>query len=67
MIIKIIIEVFSRYGDFTIKEAKLLEYFSQDFNELDLGKYQLQIKEEKLFVSMYLNGEQKPANNRRKV
>lgn len=29
---------FSRHGDFTIKEAQILERHGQAFNELDLGK-----------------------------
>lgn len=29
---------FSRHGDFTIKEAQLLERHGYAFNELDLGK-----------------------------
>ncbi len=29
---------FSRHGDFTIKEAQLLERFGYAFNELDSGK-----------------------------
>lgn len=32
---------FSRHGDFTIKEAQLLERHGYAFNELDLGKREL--------------------------
>ena len=42
---------FSRHGDFTIKEAQLLERHGYAFNELDLGKREPVTEEEKLFVA----------------
>ena len=43
---------FSRHGDFTIKEAQLLERHGYAFNELDLGKREPVTEEEKLFVAV---------------
>ncbi|SUC05134.1 Uncharacterized protein conserved in bacteria [Proteus mirabilis] len=43
---------FSRHGDFTIKEAQILERHGQAFNELDLGKREPATEAEKLFVAM---------------
>jgi uncharacterized protein len=40
---------FSRHGDFTIKEAQVLERFGYAFNELDLGTREPQTEEEELF------------------
>ncbi|HGJ5882137.1 DUF413 family protein [Arsenophonus sp. ENCA] len=57
---------FSRHGDFTIKEAQLLECCGQAFNELDLGKRQPQTEEEKLFVAM-CRGEREPVTPEEKV
>lgn len=37
---------FSRHGDFTIKEAQLLERHGYAFNELDLGKREPVTEEE---------------------
>ncbi len=51
---------FSRHGDFTIKEAQLLERLGQAFNELDTGKRAPQTEEEKLFVAV-CRGEREPA------
>ncbi len=39
---------FSRHGDFTIKEAQLLERHGHAFNDLDLGKREPVTEEEKL-------------------
>lgn len=43
---------FSRHGDFTIKEAQLLERHGYALNELDLGKRQPATEEEIQFVAM---------------
>ncbi|MGM3173489.1 DUF413 domain-containing protein [Dickeya lacustris] len=43
---------FSRHGDFTIKEAQLLERYGQAFNELDTGKRQPVTDEENQFVAV---------------
>ncbi|CAK9886459.1 MAG: hypothetical protein XXXJIFNMEKO3_02897 [Candidatus Erwinia impunctatus] len=43
---------FSRHGDFTIKEAQLLERFGYAFNELDLEKRQPVTDEERQFVEV---------------
>lgn len=43
---------FSRHGDFTIKEAQVLERFGYAFNELDLGTREPQTEEEQLFVAV---------------
>ena len=50
---------FSRHGDFTIKEAQLLERHGYAFNELDLGKREPVTEEEKLFVAV-CRGEREP-------
>lgn len=42
---------FSRHGDFTIKEAQLLERHGYAFNELDLGKREPVTEEEQLFAA----------------
>ncbi|MGL4860514.1 MAG: DUF413 domain-containing protein [Enterobacteriaceae bacterium] len=42
---------FSRHGDFTIKEAQLLERVGTALNELDAGKRQPITEEETLFVA----------------
>ncbi|MDR0219672.1 MAG: DUF413 domain-containing protein [Enterobacteriaceae bacterium] len=57
---------FSRHGDFTIKEAQLLERYGYAFNELDLGKREPQTEEEKLFVAV-CRGERAPATTEEKV
>ncbi|KLN97975.1 DUF413 domain-containing protein [Moellerella wisconsensis] len=57
---------FSRHGDFTIKEAQLLERYGQAFNELDAGKREPQTEEEKLFVSA-CRGEREPTTLEEKV
>lgn len=43
---------FSRHGDFTIKEAQMLERYGYELNELDLGKRQPVNEEEIQFVAM---------------
>ncbi len=43
---------FSRHGDFTIKEAQLLERHGYAFNELELGKREPVTEDEKQFVSV---------------
>lgn len=43
---------FSRHGDFTIKEAQLLERYGYALNELDLGKRQPVTAEEIQFVAV---------------
>ena len=43
---------FSRHGDFTIKEAQLLERHGYAFNELELGKREPVTDDEKQFVSV---------------
>ncbi|WWP01073.1 MAG: DUF413 domain-containing protein [Candidatus Dasytiphilus stammeri] len=43
---------FSRYGDFTIKESKLLERYGYAFNELDLEKRDPINIEEQRFVEV---------------
>ncbi|MBK5074876.1 DUF413 domain-containing protein [Budviciaceae bacterium BWR-B9] len=57
---------FSRHGDFTIKEAQLLERLGYAFNELDLGKREPATEEEKLFVAV-CRGEREPATESEKV
>nr|WP_314268097.1 DUF413 domain-containing protein [uncultured Moellerella sp.] len=57
---------FSRHGDFTIKEAQVLERHGQAFNELDTGKREPQTDVEKLFVST-CRGEREPATIEEKV
>ncbi len=46
--INIIRVSFSRHGDFTIKEAQILERHGQAFNELDLGKREPATEAEKI-------------------
>ena len=41
---------FSRHGDFTIKEAQLLERHGYAFNELDLGKREPQSEAERVWI-----------------
>ncbi len=50
---------FSRHGDFTIKEAQLLERYGYALNELDLGKREPVTQEEIQFVAVCL-GERGP-------
>ncbi|MEQ5075461.1 DUF413 domain-containing protein [Providencia alcalifaciens] len=57
---------FSRHGDFTIKEAQLLERHGQAFNELDTGKRAAQTEEEELFVAV-CRGEREPVTPEEKV
>lgn len=57
---------FSRHGDFTIKEAQLLERFGYAFNELDAGKRQPATEEERLFVAV-CRGEREPVTDQEKV
>ncbi|AKL41738.1 MULTISPECIES: DUF413 domain-containing protein [Serratia] len=57
---------FSRHGDFTIKEAQLLERFGYAFNELDSGKRQPATEEEQLFVAV-CRGEREAATEQEKV
>lgn len=57
---------FSRHGDFTIKEAQLLEKHGHAFNELDLGKREPVNEEERRFVAV-CRGECEPATEAEKV
>lgn len=57
---------FSRHGDFTIKEAQLLERHGSAFSELDAGKRQPVTEEETLFVAT-CRGEREPATDCEKV
>ena len=57
---------FSRHGDFTIKEAQLLERYGFAFNELDLGKHEPATEEEQQFVSV-CRGEREPATDAERV
>ncbi|MCG8710890.1 DUF413 domain-containing protein [Brenneria sp. 4F2] len=57
---------FSRHGDFTIKEAQLLERHGYAFNELNLGKRQPVNEEEALFVAM-CRGERKAETDMEKI
>lgn len=57
---------FSRHGDFTIKEAQLLERLGYAFNELDLGKREPITEEEKRFVAA-CRGEREPETEAEKV
>lgn len=43
---------FSRHGDFTIKEAQLLERYGVALNELDLARREPSTEEEKQFVEV---------------
>ena len=42
---------FSRHGDYTIKEAQILEQYGQAFKALDNGEREPKTKEEKAFVA----------------
>lgn len=57
---------FSRHGDFTIKEAQLLERHGFAFNELDLNKREPINEEEKLFVAV-CRGEREPVSEPERV
>ncbi len=57
---------FSRHGDFTIKEAQLLERHGYAFNELDLGKREPATEDEKQFVSV-CRGEREPESEAERV
>lgn len=57
---------FSRHGDFTIKEAQLLERSGYSFNELDLGKREPLTAEEKEFVAV-CRGDKQPTTEAEKV
>ncbi|PPI86366.1 DUF413 domain-containing protein [Candidatus Pantoea edessiphila] len=43
---------FARHGDFTIKEARLLELYGFSFNELSLSKREPINEEERLFIEV---------------
>lgn len=57
---------FSRHGDFTIREAQLLERHGTAFNELNLGKRQPVTEEEKQFVDV-CQGLREPVTEAEKV
>ncbi|ATZ10123.1 MaoP family protein [Erwinia amylovora] len=57
---------FSRHGDFTIKEAQLLEHYGNAFNELDLAKRQPTTEEERLFIEV-CRGVREPQTEAEKV
>ncbi|MBK4764853.1 MAG: DUF413 domain-containing protein [Pantoea sp. Brub] len=57
---------FSRHGDFTIKEAQLLEKYGVAFNELNLLKRQPVTEEERLFIKM-CQGSRKPQTEAEQV
>ncbi|MDF7679541.1 DUF413 domain-containing protein [Enterobacteriaceae bacterium ESL0689] len=57
---------FSRHGDFTIKEAQLLEQYGYALNELDLGKRQPVTEDEKQFI-LVCRGECNPATEVERV
>ena len=57
---------FSRHGDFTIKEAQLLERHGYAFNELDLGKREPATEDEKQFV-LVCRGEREPQSEAERV
>ncbi len=57
---------FSRHGDFTIKEAQLLERHGYAFNELDSGKREPVTEEEQRFVAV-CRGEREPVSAEEKV
>jgi uncharacterized protein YifE (UPF0438 family) len=57
---------FSRHGDFTIKEAQLLERHGAAFNDLDSGKRQPVTDEEKLFLDV-CRGVRQPVTDAEKV
>lgn len=42
---------FARHGDYTIKEAQVLEQYGQAFRALELGERKAKTAEEKAFVS----------------
>lgn len=57
---------FSRHGDFTIKEAQLLERYGFAFNELDLGKREPVTPEETQFVDV-CRGQRAPTTEAERV
>ncbi|MFP1727072.1 DUF413 domain-containing protein [Lonsdalea quercina] len=57
---------FSRHGDFTIKEAQLLECHGHALNELDIGKRQPITDEEIQFLAV-CHGERKPETELEKI
>ena len=57
---------FARHGDFTIKEAQILERLGAAFDELDSGKRQPATEEERLFVAV-CHGERSAATENEKV
>lgn len=57
---------FSRHGDFTIKEAQILERHGYAFNELDSGKREPATEEETLFVAV-CRGEREPQTEPEKI
>ncbi|MDU6409739.1 MAG: DUF413 domain-containing protein [Yersiniaceae bacterium] len=57
---------FSRHGDFTIKEAQLLERHGNAFNELDLGKREPVTDEEVQFLAV-CRGDREPTTEAEKV
>lgn len=57
---------FARHGDFTIKEAQLLERHGFAFNELDLGKREPGNEEEVQFVAV-CRGVREPATEAERV
>ena len=50
---------FARHGDYTIKEAQVLEQHGQAFRALDAGERKPATKEEKAFVA-FCRGERAP-------
>lgn len=57
---------FSRHGDFTIKQAQVLERLGYAFNELDLGQREPVTAEEKAFVAV-CRGEKEPDTEAEKI
>ncbi|AUG99000.1 DUF413 domain-containing protein [Pectobacteriaceae bacterium CE70] len=57
---------FSRHGDFTIKEAQLLEKYGHALNELDLGKRQPATEDEVKFVAV-CRDERQPETEMEKI
>ncbi len=57
---------FSRHGDFTIKEAQLLEHRGFAFNELNLGKREPATEAEKQFVEV-CRGQREPVTDEERV
>ena len=57
---------FSRHGDFTIKEAQLLERHGYAFNELELGKREPVTEDEKQFVAV-CHGEREPVTDAEQI